>query len=127
LRPEHIIGVCFLLNSAIIKKMKKTFAILAISILMAPPLLALAVTIENPVAAGKLEDLIGKIVDFIFSVSLLVVPLMIIVGAFYFVTAAGNPSQIETGKRLVLYALIGFIIILLAKGLVAVIGDILGV
>ena len=107
--------------------MKKTFAILAISILMAPPLLALAVTIENPVAAGKLEDLIGKIVDFIFSVSLLVVPLMIIVGAFYFVTAAGNPSQIETGKRLVLYALIGFIIILLAKGLVAVIGDILGV
>jgi len=107
--------------------MRKTFAILAISILIAPPLLALAVTIENPVAAGKLEDLIGKIVDFIFSVSLLVAPLMIIVGAFYFVTAAGNPSQIETGKRLVLYALIGFIIILLAKGLVAVIGDILGV
>lgn len=106
--------------------MGKTFKILAMSALITSPLLVLAITIENPIAANKLENLIDSIINFIFSVSLLVVPMMIIVGAFYFVTAAGNPSQVETGKRLVLYALIGFIIILLAKGLVAVIGDILG-
>ena len=128
MKPEFITGVCFLLNSGIIKKMKRTFAILTIFTLIASPFLVLAdITIDNPIAATDFKDLINSIIDFLFTVSLFIVPIVIIIGGFFFITAAGNASQIETGKRLVLYAIIGFIIIIMAKGLATAVLDMLGV
>lgn len=108
--------------------MKRTFAILAILTLTVSPLLVSAdITIDNPIAATDFKDLINSIIDFLFTVSLFIVPIVIIIGGFFFITAAGNTSQIETGKRLVLYAIIGFLIIIVAKGLAQVILDIFNI
>jgi len=98
--------------------------ILPILISLILPVFVLA-QIENPLTSENLEDLINGIINFIFNISLVLAPMMIIVGAFYLVTAAGNPNQVETGKKVILYALIGFLVILLAKGLATLIISIL--
>jgi hypothetical protein len=84
------------------------------------------ICIENPINACSFEDLVNNIIDFIFYIALALTPLMIIFGAFFLLTAGEDPKRVETGKNIILYTLIGFTIILLAKGLVALIRGIMG-
>lgn len=106
--------------------MKKVVSILTLFCLFLP-VFAFAQQLPNPIKWNNFADLINALIDFLFNVALLVVPIMIIIGGFYFITAAGEPAKIETGKRLIWYALIGLIIILLAKGVVTMVKTILGV
>ena len=79
------------------------------------------ICIENPIKSCSFEDLTNSIINFIFYIALAMAPLMIIIGAFYLLTAGADPKRVETGKNIILYTLIGFTLILLAKGLVALV------
>jgi len=92
-----------------------------------PNLVQADVTITNPITATSVEALVEGVTNFIFWVATALVPLMIVIGAFYFVTSAGNPRQIDTAKKIILYTLIGYAIILISKGLIIIVRDILGV
>lgn len=95
---------------------------------LALPLLVLAqITIENPLTAKTFGELINKIISFIFTIAVALVPLMIIIGAALFITSGGNISQVDRAKKIILYTVIGFAIVLLAKGIVALIEQLLGV
>lgn len=98
--------------------MKKKLAILIFLSLVSPFLVSAQITIPNPVKAQSLGEFIEKIATFIFNVALAIFPLMIVIAGFYMVTAAGDPAKVETGKKIILWTLIGFFIILLAKGLI---------
>jgi hypothetical protein len=104
--------------------MKKELAIL-IFLGLVLPFLVLAVTIENPIDADTFEELIENIITFIFNIALALVPLMIVIAGVYFVTAAGNPEQVQKAKGIILYTLIGFIVIILARGFVEFLKQIL--
>ena len=84
-----------------------------------------AVCIENPLKACSLTALIDGIINFLFTIALVITPLMIIAGGFFFVTGGGDPAKIKRGRDLLLWTAIGFIIILLSKILVAVLKDVL--
>src|SRR4030042_3375247 len=85
------------------------------------------VVIDNPLASDSLEDLIDGIITFIFWVATALAPLMILIAAFYFLTSGGNPQQVSTAKKIILYTLIGYTIIIISKGLIIILKDILGV
>lgn len=89
------------------------------------PFLVFAVKIENPLKAESFEELIGNLIDFIFWVAVVIVPLIIIVAGFYFLTAAGNPERVSTAKRIIFWSAVGFTIVLLAKGIISVIKQII--
>jgi len=82
--------------------------------------------IQNPLKACSFQDLIDSIINFIFWVSLVLAPLMIVIAGFYWLTAAGDLKRVETAKKIILWACIGLAIILFAKGLISVIEHILG-
>ena len=84
------------------------------------------ICIPNPLKWCTLDDFIYAITNFIFWVVSALAPLMIVIGAFYFLTSAGNPLQVAQGKKIILYTLVGYVIILVSKGLILVIKDILG-
>ena len=84
------------------------------------------VQICNPLQACDFQELIDNIIKFLFTVAVALVPLMVLIGGFYLLTAGGNPKQIETGKKVILYTLIGFVIILFARGIIAILKQILG-
>lgn len=86
-----------------------------------------AVCIENPLCAGSINELINAITNFIFWMGIVIAPIILIIAGFMYVTSAGDPNRVGTAKKMILYAVIGLAVILLAKGLVAVLKSIIGV
>lgn len=106
---------------------KPLFIILLVSfIFLSTPALAIEVRIENPLSSDTLEELIYNISNFIWKVATALVPLMIVIAGFYFITSAGDPAKIQTAKNIILYTVIGYGIISLSQGLILVIRDVLG-
>jgi fumarate reductase subunit D len=106
--------------------MRKGLAILIFLALALPlSVLAIQIAITNPLTAKDFRELIENIITFIYNIALVLVPLMIVIAGFYFVTAAGDPEQIKRAKNIIFYTLIGFITILLAKGVIAFLKQVL--
>ena len=78
----------------------------------------ITVRLENPLVADTFEELIMNILSFIFTLAVIIAPIMIVIAGIMMVVAAGDPSQIARAKSLILYTLIGFIIIILSYGLI---------
>jgi hypothetical protein len=75
-------------------------------------------TLTNPFGAScnDLNCPINNIIDFVFYISLPLVTIMVLWGGIQMATAAGNPEKFSTGKKTLLYAAVGFVVVLLAKG-----------
>lgn len=108
--------------------LSKYFILLLLIAILAPLTTeAITVEIENPLAAKNFWDLIDKLIDFIFYLAIPIAAIMITVAGFRFVTAAGDPEKIQTAKKMILWVLIGLLIVISAKGLIMLFGEIFGV
>jgi len=108
--------------------MRKILPIFTLLYLILPiGAIAIVIEIQNPLTAPDFETIVDNLINFIFNITIVLVPLMILIGAFYLITAAGDSNKITTGKNIIIYTLIGFAIVLLAKGILAVIRELLGV
>ena len=74
----------------------------------------------------SISALIEGITNWIFYIAIILAPLMIVIGAFMFMTSAGDPTKVQTAKKLIIWTVIGLAIILFSKGLIALIRFILG-
>lgn len=83
--------------------------------------------LPNPLNVTNIADLLNKIIN---TITLYVAPpiavLMIIVGAFQILSAGGDPEKFKTGKKTIVYAAVGFGILLIANLLIGLIKEILG-
>jgi type IV secretory pathway VirB2 component (pilin) len=68
---------------------------------------------------GSFRDLARRIVDYILGFLGFVAVVMVIYGGFLYVTAAGENEKIEKGKKIILYAVVGIIIILLSYAIIS--------
>jgi len=73
-----------------------------------------------------LLDSVMTITDWIFYILLLVSVVMIVIGAFSFMTAAGNPEKAGKAKSLIIYAVVGLVIALIAKMVPSIVRFIIG-
>ena len=108
-------------------RMDKIFLIsilLALLLPVAAPVFA-QTAIPNPIEAVSFEAVINNIIDFIFKIAVVLVPLMIIIGGVMFLTAAGNLEKVNQAKRILIWTIIGFLIVLLSKGILAMLETIL--
>jgi len=80
-----------------------------------------------PSTIRSIEGLIRSVTDWIFKIAIIVAPLMLVIGAILFMTAAGNPERIKLGKKIIFWTVIGFLIVLFAEGIINLIDYILGV
>ncbi len=85
------------------------------------------VGITNPLGDVELQDIIQKIINFLFGLALLICPIFIIWGGFEIATASGAEQKIKDGRQKITYSLVGLVIMALASAFVAVIKSILGV
>jgi hypothetical protein len=89
------------------------------------PIILGVIQICNPIQACDFSELVDSLINFIFWIALALFPLMIVIAGFYFVTAAGDPAKVEKAKGIILYAVIGFIVVILAKGFIELLKQIL--
>ena len=83
--------------------------------------------ITNPIEYDTIAELIEAIINFIWLLGIVAAPLVIIIGGFMLLTSGGNPNRLEQARKVMLYGIIGFAIILTVKGLIALIKGVLGV
>lgn len=72
----------------------------------------------NTGSQGDFRSLLLTFVDFFLGFLGLLAVLMVIYGGFLYMTAAGEETKTETGKKVILYAVIGIAIILISFALV---------
>ena len=75
----------------------------------------------------QLIAILANIGDWIFVVGLVVAPIMVVIGAVLFMLGGNNPNRLAAAKKIFIWAGIGFVLILMAKGVFTVLRSILGV
>ncbi len=107
--------------------MKKILtAVILLSILAIPAVNVLAQGGQQTVPTVPVMQVLNRIVDWLFTILLVVAAIFIIIAAFYFITAAGNPETIAKARNFVLYALVGVAVAVASRGLVVLVQQIVG-
>lgn len=73
---------------------------------------------------GSIRELVLKIVNYALGFLGLVAVIMVIYGGFLYVTAGGEQENVDKGKKILMYSMIGIILILLSF---AIVNTVLGV
>ncbi len=69
-------------------------------------------------SGSTLDSVLSKIIDYFIGVSVSVAVIIVIYGAWKIMTASGDPKKFQEGQKTVLYAAIGLLVILLARGII---------
>jgi len=108
------------------KKIQNILVLLFSSLLFLNAKISHAIGLENPLKVGSIPDLIYAVVDwFVIAIGPAIAVVMIIYGGFQILTAGGDPKKFEEGKKAILYAVVGYGIILLAEGVILIIQNLL--
>jgi len=79
----------------------------------------------NPISSETLPQLLENVLNFLFGLSIVILPIIIIYGGILLLTAGGDPQKISQSRTILLWAVVAFAIILLARGLPAVLRGLL--
>ncbi len=71
-------------------------------------------TVKGP----KLNDIIAAVINLLSIAVGIAAVIMIIVGGFKYITAAGDSSNITSAKNTIVYAIIGLVVVALAQAIV---------
>ena len=74
---------------------------------------------DNPIHISTFGDFLDHLVGIVWIISWYLAPLMIIIGAFVMVTSGGSLERAEFGKKIIIWAVIGFSVALMSKGIIA--------
>ena len=66
----------------------------------------------------RIRQLILTFTDFFLGFLGLLAVLMVIYGGFLYLTAAGDDSKVENGKKIIMYSIVGIVIILISFALI---------
>lgn len=82
-----------------------------------------AITFKNPITSDTFAKLIENLINFVFTISLYLAVLLLVLAGVFMVTAAGETAQFERGKKILIYTLVGLIIVMMSKGIMVVIKE----
>ena len=85
------------------------------------------ISLPNPLGETEtIPQLLEQIVRFLRDIASPIVAIVVIYGAFQILFAAGDPEKFATGKKTILYAVIGYAIIWIGWGIAKIIEDFIG-
>jgi len=104
---------------------QKIFSIASFCLLL--PLVGFAANtvIANPLAYDTFNELIEHILNFVFMLAVVLVPLIIVYAGFLFMTSEGDVAKVGNAKKMITYAIVGLIVILLSKAIISIIHGVL--
>ncbi|MBU4022840.1 pilin [Patescibacteria group bacterium] len=74
--------------------------------------------VENPLATSTVAGLVTTVTNAIYVIAYMLTALFIMVGGFMIITSSGNPEQIMKGRKIVLYTIIAFAVLVAARGII---------
>jgi len=82
--------------------------------------------LKNPLGQTSIVGVINNVLNYFIYISVPILAIMILVGGFQILTARGAPDKIVSGKKTITYAVIGFGIVLVSKGIALILLKIIG-
>lgn len=76
-------------------------------------------------SCGKIDCVLAKILKLITYIAIPITSIMVLWGGFQILTAAGDPEKVKTGGKTVLYAAVGFAVILISSSIVSLVTDVI--
>lgn len=113
------------------KRIKVFLANIALFLLPASQALAAGpaggpdITLPDPLGGATIPSIITNVFDFLVQAAAVVAPILIVVGAFQMITSAGSPEKFSRGQKTILYTAIGFVVVLMARGIVAIVESVI--
>ena len=108
------------------KKLLRFVLFFGIVVISAHNAMAQNITIPNPLSAGTIPELVDKIATWLLEIGLTISTIISIWAAFVFMTSGGNTERVTMARKTLWYAIIGTVILLLAKGVTSIILNFLG-
>ena len=71
--------------------------------------------LTNPLKACSIQEFLMAVIDILLTLALPIVVFFIIYGGFLLVVAQGEPEKIKTGRKAILWAVVGGVVILSAR------------
>lgn len=99
------------------KKLSSSVLILASLLVM--PVIGLAQELTTTAPDVDVWASLANITNWLFAILIVIAVLFLIVAALQYVTAQGDPEKIKSANSKVLYALLGVVVGILARGLVS--------
>jgi type IV secretion system pilin len=85
------------------------------------------VTLPNPLGANStFQTVVTSVTNFLIIIAIPLTTIMALIGAFQMLTSAGDPEKFSKGQKTLIYAAIGFFIVLVSGSIVALIKNIFG-
>lgn len=84
------------------------------------------ITLINPLGCPDLGCVAQAIINALFWISIPIVSIMVLIGGFQILFAAGNEERLKNGRNTILYAVAGFAIIIIGLGAVQLIRNFIG-
>ncbi len=85
------------------------------------------VALANATGTINVMDVLNRVVNWTFTFLLAFAVISILYSAFLFLTAGGDPEKINKAKSQLMYSVVAIAIALVAKGVVFIVKDILGI
>mgnify|MGYP001584499984 CR=1 FL=1 len=80
----------------------------------------------NPLQSTSFTGVVDKILNILFFIAIAIAPVMIIMAGFGLLTGGGNPENVTKARQMLVWTAVGFGIILLSKGIVMILRNIIG-
>ncbi|MEX0877748.1 MAG: hypothetical protein WDZ40_02680 [Candidatus Spechtbacterales bacterium] len=102
-----------------------TFFVAIMVLVPLDSIIAKETSIENPIKSDNLEEILQRVTRVLVGVSIPMFTLMVAIGSYYIITGANNPGNREKARKIFFYSTLGFFIIMLSAGIVALISSII--
>jgi NAD dependent epimerase/dehydratase family enzyme len=83
------------------------------------------ITLPNPISASSFTQVVANVTNFLLYIAVPLTAIMALVGGFQMITAGGDPEKFAAGRKTLMYAVIGFAIVILAGGVASIIKNLL--
>ena len=103
--------------------MKKILASLTLGLILLP---MVALAQAPPSASGTVVGTIQIVIDWLFYLLIFAAVVVIILAAYNFLTAAGDPDKVSKARNYIIYALIALIVAWVSRALVNMILERIG-
>ncbi len=83
------------------------------------------IVITDPITnGGDLDEMLERVLSWLWPLALIVGVLMILIAAYYFIFSAGDPNKVAAGRKIFVYSLVGIAIVTTATGIVAFVREV---
>lgn len=83
-------------------------------------------TLTNPLTTTDITVVLANFNVFLLAIAAPICGIMVVWGGFQMITSRGNPEKFSEGKKTLLYAAVGFVVIIFATSVVPLIKSIFG-